>query len=89
MKFDLNGQGTAPVSGTTPGGTADGNFELAPEVVIAILNKVQTMATEFNDTFGGRADDGGRGCSGRCHSHVSNPTFPSVSHMMPLCSSVR
>ncbi|MCC3291264.1 DUF6507 family protein [Arthrobacter sp. zg-Y1110] len=49
MKFDLSGQSTAPVSGTTPGGTADGNFEVAPDAVIAILNEVQTMAVEFND----------------------------------------
>ncbi|MCC3278152.1 DUF6507 family protein [Arthrobacter sp. zg-Y40] len=49
MKFDVSGQRTAPVPGATPGGTADGNFDVAPDAIIAILNDVQAMATEFND----------------------------------------
>lgn len=50
MKFDLTTQDTRQSgSGSRSGTSADGNFVVMPDAVIAILNEVQTMAIEFND----------------------------------------
>lgn len=51
MKFDLTAQNTEAINGAAPGGTADGNFVVMPEAVMAILNEVQTAATGFNQLF--------------------------------------
>lgn len=50
MKFDLAAQQAGPAVGSAQtAGTADGNFDVMPEAVIAVLNEVQTMAVSFND----------------------------------------
>lgn len=45
MNFDLYAQPPDP----QPSGSADGNFDVIPEAVHAILAEVQTLIGEFDD----------------------------------------